>query len=107
MSSDRPSRPHGTFTPASTVSRALGAAGYKAFRARKTTAFGGHRCSWDKDQEIVRVVYRCGDDTPEADRQPEREEMLTIYMQILTAKGYQVEWDSTKYALYVHPEKEN
>lgn len=103
MPSDRPTRPHGTFTPASTISRVLGAAGYKAFRARRDTAFGGHRCSWDQNQQIVRVGYRCGDDTSETDRQTEREHALTLYMQHLTAKGYRVERDEG--AVYVHIEK--
>lgn len=108
MSSDRPKRPHGTFTPASTISRVLGAAGYKAFAARKDTAFGGHRCSWDQTQGEVRVGYWCGDDTPDADRASERAEMLAVYLGILTAAGYPAEYDSTGYALHISmQQKEN
>lgn len=105
MPSDRPSRSHGTFTPATAIGRILSAAGYKAFRARKNTAFGGHRCSWDQNQQIVRVGYWCSDETLEADREDERQHALTLYMQHLAAKGYRVEWAADKYSLYVHPLK--
>lgn len=104
MPSDRPQRPHGTFTPASTISRVLSAAGYRAFRARRDTAFGGHRCSWDRARQVVRVGYWCSDDTPQRDQAAEREEALALYMRHLTARGYQVE-RAGESALYVHPLK--
>ena len=103
MASDRPSKPHGTFTPASTVGRVLSAAGYKPFQTRRDTAFGGHRCSWIPYQNVTEVRHRCGDDTPEEARDVERQDMLTEYDQLLTAKGYVVEWIGSGYALRVRP----
>lgn len=109
MPSDRPARPHGTFTPASTISGVLKRAGYSQFNVRTSvhTAFGGHRCSWDRLQEIVRVVYWCGDDAPDdADaREAERTEMLDLYEQTLTEKGYRVERTTSRRTLRVHPKK--
>lgn len=107
MPSDRSTKPHGTFTPASTISRVLGRAGHRSFQVRKNTAFGGHLCRWEQAQQLVRVVHRCGDDTPDDQREAERTEMLTAYRDVLVAAGYPVEWDATRYALLVDPKKEN
>lgn len=103
MASDRPSRPHGTFTPASTVGRVLSRAGYKPFQTRRDTAFGGYRCTWVPHQSVTEVRYRCGDDTPEESRDVERQDMLSAYDELLTSKGYTVEWSASGYALHVHP----
>lgn len=105
MPSDRPTRPHGTFTPASTIGRVLSAAGLKAFFVRKGVAFGGHRCAWDADRKMVRVGYWCGDDTAPAVQQAEQEERLTTYTEFLTSKGYHVK--RTGSFLYVNPKKES
>jgi len=109
MPSDRPKRPHGTFTPASTIGRVLTGAGYGAFHARRDTAFGGHRCHWDERQGLVRIGHWCGDDTPETDRETDREterdHALTLYAQLLTSKGYRIVRTVTG-SLYVAPTKE-
>lgn len=107
MPSDRPSKPHGTFTPASTIARVLSRAGYAKFhvRARTHTAFAGHRCSWDRGTATTRVTYTCADDSPVGDdaRRAERADMLTAYEELLTAKGYVVQWVGSGYALSVYP----
>lgn len=103
MTSDRPTRPHGTFTPAATIGRVLSQAGYKAFTTRKDTAFSGHRCTWDPSQNVTTVSHRCGDSTHAEALDVERQDMLTEYEQLLRAKGYVVEWIGSGYALRVRP----
>jgi hypothetical protein len=105
MPSDRPTRPHGTFTPATTIGRTLTTAGFKPWVSRKDIAFGGHRCSWDKDLHLVRVGYRCGDEVlDKAEQEAERNEMLDQYEQLLTSMVYPVERSTA--TLYVDPKKE-
>lgn len=96
-------KPGGTPTFATTIGRVLKSAGYSAFRARKDTAFGGHRCSWDAQHKVVRVGYWCSDDTPESQHDAERAEMLGLYEETLTGKGYRVE--RSPGVLRVHPKE--
>ena len=79
MPSDRRKKPHGTFTPASGVSRLLTAAGYGRSLIRNGEAFGGHRCSWDKDREQVIIRYQVADSTPDEEMTAERRSMLDLY----------------------------
>lgn len=97
MPSDRPSKPHGTFTPAATIALILVGAGYKPFAVRSNVGQGGHRCTWDKDRRAVRIVHRCGDGQDAS----ERDELLTAYWELLTSKGYVVSWISDRSALIV------
>lgn len=104
MPSDRPTKPHGRFTPANKISRVLGSK-HKKWVARATTAFGGYRCTWDAVQGLVRVTHRPGDEvTDEEARRTEREEMITEYEQTLTERGYHVQREHG--VLYVNPVKE-
>lgn len=103
MASDRPKKPHGTFTSASTIGRVLTRGGFPAFAVRKGVGYGGHRCSWDKINKVVRVGYRCGDDTPDDRQDSERREMLGLYAQLLESKGYDVRRSFG--TLYVDPER--
>lgn len=91
MPSDRPTKPHGRFTPASTVGRLLTAAGYGAAFIRKGIQFGGHSCSWDEIRKTVLILYRCHDDVPDDAMAAERKEMLDLYAELLLSKGYAVE----------------
>lgn len=104
MPTDRPNKSHGTFTPASTIARVLTGAGYHRFQVSRGMGLGGHRCSWEKVQEVVEVRYWPGDDTPESRVDTERAEMLTQYAQILTGRGYHVEHVGS--SLRVNPVKE-
>lgn len=102
MPSDRPTRSHGTFTPASTIGRVLTRGGHPPFLTRRDTAFGGHRSTWDRDMKVVVVRHRCGDDIPDDQQDTEQAEMLALYEQFLTGKGYRVERSATGWLL-VHP----
>lgn len=105
MPSDRPNKPHGTFTPASTISRVLTSAGFVTSAIRKGEALSGHRCSWDRVNHRVLVGYRCGDDTPDSSMHAEHTEALSLYEQVLTAKGYRVERDERFLYVYIDKEK--
>lgn len=104
MPSDRPTKPHGTTTPASAISGVLGRAGYKASLRRKGEEFGGHRCSWDRHQRLVAVGYRCPDTTPDDAADAEHAEMIGVYAAELTAQGYRVVKSNDRF-LYVDPVK--
>lgn len=104
MPSDRPKKPHGRFTPASTIGRVLSRAGYGREIIRRGVGYGGHRCTWDHFHGVVLVGYRCPDSTPASKADAERAEMFDLYEQVLTAKGYRVE--RTDRFLFVNPVKE-
>lgn len=96
-------KPHGTFTPASTIGRVLSKEGYAAFLVRKNYAYGGHRCHWDRAGGVVTVFYRCGDDIPDSQQAAERAEMLGLYEEFLKEKGYRVERPESGGSLIVYP----
>lgn len=102
MPSDRPNKPHGRFTPASTVGRLLTAAGYGAAFIRKGFQYGGHSCSWDELTKRTWIRYRCPDDLPDSMMEAERKEMLDLYKELLLNKDYTVE--ATDRMLYVWKE---
>ena len=83
MPSDRTNRPHGTFTPAASVSRALRKAGYHPFQVRNSFGLGGYRCRWDKFRQDVTVHYWPGDDVRAEDRDTERQRMLGEFERVL------------------------
>lgn len=104
MPSDRPKKPHGHFTPASTIGRVLTRGGFHPFRVSRGIGFGGHRCSWDEVNRVVRINYRCSDSTPDDQMDAERAELIDLYAEFLKDKGYHVK--RTRWALYVNPVKE-
>jgi hypothetical protein len=104
MPSDRPNKPHGRFTPATTIGRLLSAAGYGRAFIRKGIGYGGHLCSWDERRQQVWIRYRSHDDTPAEDLAAERDEMLGRYTVLLASKGYEVERDER--VLHVRKPKE-
>lgn len=91
---------HGTFTFASTIGRVLSLSGYGPFRIRKGIGFGGHRCRSVEYRKAAMVTYLCRDDTPDDQMGAERAEMLDLYEQCLTAKGYRVERDERSLTVY-------
>lgn len=103
MPSDRPTKPHGTFTPASKISRLLGTEHVRQVK-RPNCAFGGFACTWDPISERVRVGHYPGDDvTDDNDRRRETEEMLGRYARMLNAHGYRAVHEHG--AVYVNPVK--
>lgn len=104
MPSDRPNKPHGRFTPASLIGRMLSQGGYGRAIIRKSEALGGHKCSWEPDQQRVWVRYQVRDITPITEQNAERTEMLDLYEELLTSKGYRV--DRRERFLYVDMRKD-
>lgn len=102
MPSDRPTKSHGTFDPATVISRILTGAGYPSFAVRRGSGFGGHRCRWDGVRKVVQITYWASDSTPDSLRDVERAEMLDGYTEILTEKGKRVERTADGRMLIVH-----
>lgn len=103
MASDRPTRPHGRFTPASRISAALTKAGYAKFLVRNSVpvAYSGFNCSWEKNTSQTRVSWRPGDDVRDDQIEGERTHMLAEYAGVLSKLGYTV--TESHSALYVPP----
>lgn len=106
MTSTRPNRPGGVFTPASKVGAALARAGYKPFTGRTGmyASYGGYICRWNKEREVTTVVHQPSDDVlrPQS-RTAECKRMNDTYALALLKAGFCLRLDDGKLIVWPNP----